>query len=194
MKKVREKMGNEEDFSFGDLKKFLKPKPKKEIKKKKAIIEEHPIVRDYDEFIEKVIPEEKVEKIEKIEPVTIKCDICKEEIPDNFYDDHFAKCKAEEGIAEGLEIPSEIKEMLVHEKEVHTIGFEIIKKIEKIEINWDLEILQKLITVKNVLNYSQSTWSLGVCNEILGAGSIRGGKSKVGYSLMKTIKKICKLK
>lgn len=192
MKKVEERMGNEKDFKFGDLKKFLKSKPEEKIQKKKEIIEKQPIVEQYDEFIGK-LEVEKVEKVEK-KPATITCGICDEKVPSNFFDDHFAKCKAEEGEAEriGIDIEKGIK--VAKEEGMQYEVIQIIERIERIERNWDLDIMQKLITVKNVLNYSQSTWSLGVCNEILGEGSLRGSTKKVGSGLIKTIKKICKLR
>lgn len=172
---------NKKDFKFGDLKKFLKPKAKTE-----EVKEHEPIVEQYEEFIEKIQPK-KVKPKKKVKPATITCGICNEKVPENFYDDHFAKCKADEELAERIAEGVEIEEI---QSEIQVV----IEKIEKIEVNWDLPILQKLITVKNVLNYSQTTWSLGVCNEILGEGSLRGSTKKVGSGLIKTIKKICKLR
>ena len=50
--------------------------------------------------------------------------------------------------------------------------------------------MQKFITIKNVLNYSQSSWSLGVCKEILDGISIRGSYDKIANGLISTINKL----
>lgn len=79
------------------------------------------------------------------------------------------------------------------EVEKTNLGIEIIEKIESLETNYNLEFMQKLITIKNILNYTQSSWSFGVCKEILDGISIRGSQKKIARSLIKTIKKMAKL-
>jgi len=83
--------------------------------------------------------------------------------------------------------------MMDAEVEKTNLGLEIIEKIESLEKNYDLEFMQKLITIKNVLNYTQSAWSFGVCKEILDGISIRGSQKKIAYGLISTIKKMAKL-
>lgn len=79
---------------------------------------------------------------------------------------------------------------LVHSNE---LAISIVEKIESLEKNYDLAFMQKLITIKNVLNYTQSSWSFGVCKEILDGISIRGSQKKIAYGLISTIKKMAKL-
>ena len=83
--------------------------------------------------------------------------------------------------------------MMDAEVEKTRLGTEIIDKIESLEKNYDLEFMQKLITIKNVLNYTQSSWSFGVCKEILDGISIRGSQKKIASGLISTIKKMAKL-
>ena len=83
--------------------------------------------------------------------------------------------------------------MMDAEVEKTRLGEEIIEKIESLETNYDLEFMQKLITIKNVLKYTQSSWSFGVCKEILDGISIRGSQKKIAYGVIATIKKMAKL-
>ena len=83
--------------------------------------------------------------------------------------------------------------MMDVEVEKTRLGEDIIEKIESLETNYDLEFMQKLITIKNVLKYTQSSWSFGVCKEILDGISIRGSQKKIAYGVIATIKKMAKL-
>jgi hypothetical protein len=90
-------------------------------------------------------------------------------------------------------IVQEFTAMMDSEVEKTNIGFQIIEKIESLETNYDLDFMQKLITIKNVLNYTQSSWSFGVCKEIIDGISIRGSRKKIALGLISTIKKMAKL-
>jgi len=83
--------------------------------------------------------------------------------------------------------------MMDNEVEKTRLGEMIIDKIESLETNYDLEFMQKLITIKNVLNYTQSAWSFGVCKEICDGISIRGSQKKIAHGLISTIKKMAKV-
>ncbi len=101
--------------------------------------------------------------------------------------------KLHEEIFERHPIVQEFTATMDAEAEKTRLGEEIIERIESLEKNYDLEFMQKLITIKNVLNYTQSSWSFGVCKEILDGISIRGKRKKIASGLILTIKKMAKL-
>ena len=123
-------------------------------------------------------------------------------IPEEFIPEIIQTIKPKEAISRSV-VPKTIKEhplvqdftrMMDNEVEKTRLGEEIIEKIESLETNYDLEFMQKLITIKNVLNYTQSSWSFGVCKELLDGISIRGSRKQIATGLIKTIKKMAKLR